>query len=499
MIASLRFRGLRAGSLTSVLSAVVTAVVLFALFKLFIGLTSTAAIGCWSLIQGMFLFSRIPDVGVGTNFTRMMALNLKGHFSVSAQHMILAGLLLSTIPVLCIGVALLAPVYSYVAEKSAPAISRHDVLYLTVSAFAVAVLSSSSTICLSVIEGAGKIAHRNIVTIGSNVLGLAVAYPLVSTFGIPGIGFTSIVQSSLLLLFAVYAISAESRLLKQHGSGIKLSAVVAMVWTDNIRMSAIGLLRLSFEPTTKLLLSRFASLDNVALFELALRVTTQARLTYQAGIAPLLSFGSRSKSEPLTPKVAEAFSVANHLVSMVALAASAVQLVAAPFLSLAGFGRVEPDFILYFEVLVLANCLNSFGIAGYYLQVSGGHLPGLVRIHFLMAIINVSCGIALGSALGATGPVLAYGLAFSFGGLSCAFLLYRTLSFNKTIRLDLIVLLALIACVVSAIFASYAVLLFAKGSLVFFAISAVILLFNGALFGFVIWREIVVKLRDSNL
>ncbi len=56
---------MRLSALTSIGASAASAAALFVVFRLTVEVQSTTLIGCWALLQGLFMVARVADIGVG--------------------------------------------------------------------------------------------------------------------------------------------------------------------------------------------------------------------------------------------------------------------------------------------------------------------------------------------------------------------------------------------------------------------------------------------------
>lgn len=401
-------------SAASAVSAASTAVAMFIVFRLSAELTSLAAIGAWSLVQGVFLVSRVAEVGAGANITRtVVILHQEGKLSVVS--VLLAGAVVSIVPTIIFGLLIMLPTRWFVESQVGAAGHLADAVPTLVwIALLNAAVSSTNSITGAIVEGHGALVWRNINIIFSNIVAAGACYFLVRGFGVVGIAAVTLLTTSVQLVLSSLALAYLSR--PQPGAhGAR--HVISSIWRENMSMSAVGLLRLSFEPMAKVLIAHGGSLPAVATFELALRITTQFRVVFQGVAQPLLYAGSR-KTLDMSHTTRQLFERSQNLIALAACRLSEPQLLLLPLISLAAFGSLRLDFAVYFTLLLVANAFNMLGIVGYYYQLSSGALGPLVRIQAKMAVMNVVLGVALTAALGALGSVIAYALTFAYGGLA---------------------------------------------------------------------------------
>lgn len=372
-------------------------------------------IGAWSLVQGLLLIARVNDSGAGNNIARVIAVRLKQRESLDLKNLTAASLIISSFPsVVLAGIA--APLIGwYVIAQFGTELGRDALTVIVWLAFANAVLTAISTILLAICEGAFQLNFKSATIIYGNIAGMACVIPALKYAGPAGIGWTYLAITGTQFVFAATRVLQLSK--PDHGiTPARVSKSIGLLWRENMHLSGIALIRISFEPVTKFLLSLFAPLATIAVFELALRVATQIRVIIQSALQPLLVVGARPNAGTKESKVPAVFLRNDRALSTLSIGLLIAQLFAAPAIQSLGMGSQDVTFVAFFALLAAGNALNTMGLSGYFWQMSSGILKPLVRVQMFMAIINGTIG-ALGALVHSELLVVAaYSLAFAFGG-----------------------------------------------------------------------------------
>lgn len=402
----------------SVAGSLSTAVLLFLVFRLAVDLTGVEALGIWSLLQGVMVFSRISDVGAGTNLTRLIAVQVKEHQAANFGVHLATGMLLSTLPTLVLGLIVVSAA-GELLHFSYPdlSVSPWQVAALIWCSFLVAVLQSLGNLVAGCLDGYGRMFERGILMAIANFLAIPVAYYLLKTFGPYGIGLSYIFLASVFLLASVtYLAILNYQQIEPPTSNVW--EVAKASWRMNVGMIYIGVLRLVFEPTSKILIGEFGGLHYVAFFDLANRVTAQLRMLMSSASQSLLPLLAR-QDDDVSGASRDALIVWTKTVERWTWYVFSIEILATPLLSHLAFGAWSEYFGIYFLTMSLANTLNALGLTAYYAEVARGRLGELVRIHIYMAALNLSAGVILGVVVGSYGVVMASGLSIAYGGLAC--------------------------------------------------------------------------------
>ena len=402
----------------SVVGSLSTAVSLFLIFRFAVIFAGVEALGVWSLLQGVMVFSRISDVGAGTNLTRLIAVQVGEHGAANFRVHLATGMLLSTFPTLILGlIVVLASAELLHFGYPNLSIPRNQLSTLIWSSFLVAVLQSLGNLVAGCLDGYGRMFERGIFMAVANGVTIPVSYILIREYGVVGIGFSYIFLAGLFLLGS----ASYLLLLNFRQSAIPMSNVLSVArasWKVSVGMIYIGVLRLIFEPTSKILIGEFGGLHAVAVFDLANRVTAQIRMLLSSASQSLLPLLARHESADVQSSRSTLLDWSS-LLERWAWYAFGLEILSAPLLSHLAFGEWNANFGIYFLSMGLANTLNAFGLTAYYSEVARGYLGSLVRIHIIMAILNVFFGALLGVVIGAYGVVIASAVSIAYGGLAC--------------------------------------------------------------------------------
>ena len=416
-------KSLTLNSASSLISSITTAAALFLIFRLEVGQVSASAMGCWALLQGFFVGARISDSGAGTNVTRQVAAQIRAGDPVDVARTVIASLLIGTAPVFLLSIAVYFPATGYVTHRFHSEIAAGGIQHLALLSLAFAVTSSAATIILAALEGMFWLVTRNLLTAAGNLIALVIAFPIIHLTGVPGIGYTYVFMSASQCVLGIVFLVIACR--KTATCRSRLMSIIRAMWTQNLQLSFIAVLRLTFEPMTKLLLSTTTGLAGIASFDLALRISTQLRVFLQALVQPLLILGARSDSEMDVESKQKFEAMRRHLAWTNSYLLE-IQLVAAPLLSWVGFGSLNKSFVIFLAILAFANQINTLGLVGYYYQISSGSMRPLARLQSVMALINLVVGGGACLTGSSIAVVAVYGIAMAYGGLASAALMEGT-------------------------------------------------------------------------
>lgn len=420
-----------------VVSTMTTAITLFAVFHFTAELLSAEWIGAWSLIQGLFLVARVSDSGAGNNISRVIAVRAKHGAHLDIKNTTIASVAIACIPSMALAVITAPFIGLYVAGRFGEELGQNQLWSLVWLALLNAAFAALSNVLFAICEGVFQLNYRSSAVIAANVVGLIALVPLLKVAGPAGVGWVYVIIFGVQLIFAALRVVQLARS-ELPAQSLSICQHIRLLWRENLHLSGIALLRLSFEPTTKFFLSLFAPLIIIAQFELALRVTTQVRTLVQSALQSLLVLGARPNVND-SSTIREVFIKNDRVLYSLSVGGLIAQILAAPAIQWLGMGSHERIFVVFFAFLAVGNAVNTMGLSGYYWQLSSGSLSPLVRIQAVMAVANICIG-ALGRALESTVVVVAaYSAALVLGGLTTRSFLRDVPRFTRAISPCLVI------------------------------------------------------------
>jgi hypothetical protein len=374
-------------------------------------LTGVPVLGVWALAQGFSGISRSADLGAGTNLTRFLAGHAPGTRRTLLSTIRLAAIV-CFLPVAALSCVIGYFSYSFVTSRAGTAVSPANVAELVVYALLCAFLGTLNSTFVSLAEGYGRTSLGSVTVALYNAVALLLLVPLVHVFGVGGVGLANLVgmlAQTAALATALYRIFVSMP--ASSDSDMSSLEIFRDLRGELFSNAGTVLARLALEPVTRLLVAASADLGHVAIFELCLRIASQARALIQAALQPLLFLGARNKSRAALEYVSP------HRLLTAAAGAVLLSLnCLSPFMSFFFFGRILPDFLLTSLILSAGMFANIMGVTGYFYRASVGDFAGLLRATLVMVFINSAGGIALFLAFGSNGAVAAYSIAFAVCG-----------------------------------------------------------------------------------
>lgn len=403
----------------NLLATATNAVATYFVFRFAYRILGPSPVGIWAMIQGIMLISRLADGGSGGNVTRLVAIDRNLQGSVRLRNFVIVGSLLGTGPIVVLGLAILFPTYSYLESHYGTALPGAEIFALTVYSLLFGILTSANTILAGCLDGLGLMALRGYLACVANLLFVGIGYFLIRELGVPGLGAAYVIYALLtatIFFLALALLRATPRPDYQEQS---IRTIARKTLHFNMSYFLLSICQLLMDPICKILIGRFSTLETVAIFDLANKVTSQARIIYQAIAQSILPLVSREHAV-LDPDLHANLLQRNKFISRCSFYTMGAVVLLSGHLAIFTLGHVQSNFIGDVIILALANALNTVGLIGYYVEVGSGHLGRLLGVFIGMAAANVILSVGLGLVIGAPGVVLGYGCSLAVAGLACA-------------------------------------------------------------------------------
>lgn len=374
---------------------------MFIAYRIVIAHAGLERFGVWSLLLAGSALVRIGDVSGGGALARFVASagrDEDGRARETVHTVVLTSLALNAAIGLVIWVAaphalplFIAPAYLAEAQSLIP----YVVATIVLGALAIAVTSG--------IDGAQRADHRALAVTAAALIFLAACALLVPRFGVAGFGAAQVIQQGALLALGWLA-------LRRHVSGLGWLPhrwrrdVFAETTGYAVKLNAIGMTSLLFEPLAKFAFNHAGGPGLVALYELAVRLVVQARGLAVAAAAPLVpAFAARSG--PADPVFRSMLEKTTGMAALVAVGVAAATLAAAPVMSIVVLGRVSPELLGMNAALTAGWTINILVVPIYFAAQGLGVLRWNFLGHAAIAASVIVGAFALAPMFGPDGLV----------------------------------------------------------------------------------------------
>jgi O-antigen/teichoic acid export membrane protein len=389
----LKSRRLINNATVSVVQTVISGLVLFVLYRYLIDHLGSEQLGLWSVILASTSVARLSDLGLTGSVVKFVARYRALNDDAQAGDVVQTAAI-SIALVMAALVLILYPLLDFVLRLSIPAQSMPQALGILPWAVFSLWLGSVGGVFQSGLDGCQRMDLRNILMVAGNLLFLGAALWLVPRYGLIGLAIGQAVQGLLLLLANWATLRRQLTSLPWlpcHWSKSKFKEMFG--YAVNFQVSAIAMLL--FEPTSKLLMSRFGGLSSAAYYEMASQLVLKLRaLIIAASQALVPAVAELHATSP--EKVRELYLKSYRLLFFVVVPFYAAIIVALPLISWLWLGRSDAQFILFGSILAAGWGLNTLTGSAYFLNLGTGDLKWNAIAHVLMATVNVLLGLLLG-------------------------------------------------------------------------------------------------------
>ncbi len=409
-----RFSGgqlLQNGLFAAIQSVVVTGCLLL-VYRLVIAHASLEQLGVWSLLLAGSALLRVGDVSGAGALSRFVAMRSPnagpGHRRNVVHTVMLTSLFLNA--VLALIFYLLSP---FVLPRFIAPEYLGEAFALVPFVVGTMVLGSLSIAVTSAIDGAHRADQRAVILVAAALIFLFSSWLLIPRFGVVGFGVAQLIQQIVILVLGW-------QVLRRH---IHDLGWLPLYWRRDvfgetagfaIKLNAIGVVGLLFEPLVKFAFNHAGGPGLVAIYELASRLVVQVRGFVIAAATPLVpAFAAHSDRGDVAFKRTLEKSV--RLISVTGVAAALCAVLGAPVVSLIVLERLSPEVLIMSTVLTFGWTINVLAVPFYFAAQGQGFLRWNFASHALLAA-SVLLGVFLPvSMVGDSGLLvaIAFGLVLS--------------------------------------------------------------------------------------
>lgn len=401
-------------AMASVGQTVVSALLLFVLYRAVLQSLGAEALGVWSVVLATTGAARIAELGLsGSAVKYVAAYAARGEASRAARAA-------ETTVVSVAAGAALAAALAYLALRPLvpvfiPEVGVDDALRLLPYACVSLWLSSVAMAAHSGLDGYHRYDIRNGIQLLGQALYVGLALALLRPFGLVGLAVAQIVQGAATLTMGWWAL----RRIAPDAS------VVPWRWDRSLfremlgygaQFQALAVLRMTYEPVTKACLSAFGGLALAGFFEMASQFVLKLRavlVSAQQVLTPEVA--ARHEQRPgEVDAIYYAVDRTNWALSLVLFGTAAA---VAPLLSHLWIGAYTPAFVVFTGLLVVGWFANALTGPAFFLLLGVGSLGPLLSSHTTIAVVNLSAGAGLGALMGGAGVVAGWTLALVLGAV----------------------------------------------------------------------------------
>jgi len=391
---------------------IISGVILFALYYFLLREIGSNQLGLWSIVLATSSAVRLSELGLSGGVVRFVAKYVaQGDAGAAAKVIETAAVSIACI--LAVILVLIYPAISSVLKYFIPPESHSQGLSLLPFAFASMWLGTVGGIFTSGLDGVLRTDLRSLVMIGATAFHFAIVLMLVPTYGLLGLGYAQVIQSMFIVILSWW-------LLRRKLSSLPLfpyrwnRPLFNEMFKYGLNIQAASVAVLFFDPTTKMLLSKFSGLDSVAFYEMASRMVIRIRsVVVSANQVMVPVFSTMYEEAP--EEIVNAYRKSYGLLIFLAMPVFGVLVALIPMMSEFWIGAYQPIFVGLSLVLAIAWFINTLNAPAYFSNMGTGHLNWNTITQLTIGILNVFLGLVFGYFFGGQGVAIGFALALVIG------------------------------------------------------------------------------------
>ncbi len=384
---------LRKGTIWSVVEF--SAVVLIQLFvmRYIVLVLGVRALGIWSVLMSAAQLARFFDLGASSGTGRFLALASLDK-NIRQIENILATIVYITIPMyLVLSAILFFPLRGALALvlKDQALIEGRHLLVFALCSYVAQVLSAAFGGSLI---GLHLSFRKSQIAIAAITIQAIVSVALIRRYGLPGLAIAQITNYSFTIFMAI--------LIMRTTVGVRLKGLLRFNWETIRKIMAFGIgIQASsvawgaFESSIRFIMSRFAGVEQVGTYEIAYRISSQARvLAYYVSqsLTPMFASLGATDKQGLLLFYRRVYA---RYILFAAMAASAI-IVLSPLTSWVMLGRVNGIFLLFSVLTALGTMAHIVASPSELTAISVGLFRYNVAGVFAALIVMLLFGPLLG-------------------------------------------------------------------------------------------------------
>ncbi|MCU7618684.1 oligosaccharide flippase family protein [Chryseobacterium sp. PBS4-4] len=385
-------------------------------------------LGVWSVVMSASSIANIADLGIATSMVRFVSLYEHKNNLKRIPQLIFTGVVLNMlifIPICLIIWPIAYLILGNIVEENYVTTARQ---LLPFSLLCV-LLNSLAGVYGSLLDGFRKNYIRNSIFSFSSLLFLFFTILSVKKYGIIGVIWSQVFQSSLTLILCIIF---ATRLVKFNPFKWNWNKVIFKeIFSYGIQFQLTSITGILNEPVTKMLMSKFGGLAFTGYYEMASKLVMQIRGVIVSANQSLMPLMVKESVATENKKKFSVLSLSFASVFFISLLSLSFLNILSPIVSKVWIGHDEPIFINVLLVVSVCMFINLLSAPTYFALLSFNKLNPIIISQLIMAIINIALGYFLGSILGGYGIVFTWMIVVIVG----SWYLIKSLDFRNTAQL----------------------------------------------------------------
>ncbi|MFZ2333283.1 MAG: oligosaccharide flippase family protein [Sideroxyarcus sp.] len=398
----------------SAIQTVVSAVLLFFLYRFLLKQLGAEQLGIWAIVLASTSVGRLTDMGLAGAIVKFVAnSNATGQVEKSSRLVQTAALTIGT--ALAVLALLALPLLHLLLQWVLPTTAISPAMEILPYAIASLFFTMISGIFQSGIDACHRMDVKNIILVSCNIIYIAITVFLVPRHGLLGIAIAQTIQSILLVCsswLVLKRLIPTLPILPYHWHKAEFREMLGYATNFQIGMLA----GMFFDPVTKFFLAKYGNLSQTAYYEMANQLLQKARsviVSAQQALVPEIAGGKFSDQKDLTALYQKSYGISFLLVLPYYIGIA----LALPLVSILWIGHYEPFFVVYGAIASVGWFAANLSAVPYFFNIGTGALTWNTANHILNGLINITLGAILGYYFSGIGVVFAAACALTMPNL----------------------------------------------------------------------------------
>jgi len=397
----------------SVLQVLVASGSLFFLYKILLNTIGVKQLGVWSVVMATSTLTQIANPGFGASTTKFVSKYLARGEEKTACRVIETSVV-SLSALMAILLIVLYPIIKQILHLFIADDSLNAGLSILPYAFVTMWITFVSGVFQAGLDGYQRIDSKNLIIMTGTLIYVGSCALFSSLWGLVGVAFASILQS-------VWVLAITWIILKRR---LPILPVLNYKWDRTlfkeilnygVSFQFISITGMLSDPLTKVCLSKFGSLSDVAYYEMANRMVQQVRSVLATPGYILVPAIADLKEREDHKKIESLYLNSYNLIFSLSVASYTLLIIYLPVISKLWIGHIETAFVTFSALLSIGWFCNLLAIPSYYANLGTGEMRWNVIGHVSVAILNPILSFVLGWMFGGVGVVYGWVISIVVG------------------------------------------------------------------------------------
>lgn len=406
------------------LQAITSAALLFFLYRYLLSTLGAEQLGVWSIVVASVSVGRLTDLGFAGTALKFVASALGRGDSDKAMRVI--GTAAISIGVLMLTVLMLTlPFLDTLLAAAIPPTAHQLALQAMPYAMTSLAISVMGGIFQYSLDACQRMYIRNAILVAGNVSMAFLAVVLTPRMGVLGVAIAQCLQALLVLALSVAFLFRHLPDFSLRKLGWHRAEFLEMLgYATNFQVGMV--VGMFFDPATKVLMGKYASLSSVAYYDMANQVVQKLRtmvISAQQSLVPMIAQTASSDLAGRRILVSKAYAFS----ASIGFAVFFLMAMSFPLISVLWIGHYQAEFVTSGLILSIGWMVSTISAVGYFYNQGAGSLTPNTLSHIATGLLNVVLGVTLGAHFGLAGIATAAAIAIAIPSLPLIVHVFRQL------------------------------------------------------------------------